>query len=350
MASKNPGRAYWQKRFEILQEAQLNKSDQYVEDLNKIFKLASSSIQKDIDAWYRRLAKNNNNLTLLQAKKLLTDNELKEFKWTVEEYIKYGKKNAVNQQWMDQLENASAKFHISRLEALQIQLQQTVEVLYDNQIDSLDKLVKGIYTDGYYKTIFEIQKGFNVGFSVQAFDANQVEKVISKPWADDGSNFSERIWGQYRPDLVNTIHTELTQMLIKGEGPDKAIKNIARKFDTSKSKSGNLVMTESAYFSSLSRNDAYRKLGIKEYEIVATLDSRTSQICISLDGEHLPLSGYEPWVTAPPFHNRCRTTTCPYFNDEFELRTTRAARDSKGKTIYISSDMTYSDWEKKFVS
>lgn len=349
MASKNLGRKYWQKRFEILQDSLLNKSDQYYEDLDKIFKLASTSIQKDIDAWYRRLAKNND-LTLVQAKKLLTDNELKEFKWTVQEYIKYGQKNTVNPYWMEELENASAKFHISRLEALQIQLQQTVEVLYGNQIDSLDKLVKGIYTDGYYKTIFELQKGFNIGFSVQKFDTNQVEKVISKPWADDGSNFSERIWGQYRPDLVNTIHTELTQMLIKGEGPDKAIKNIAHKFDTSKSKSGNLVMTESAYFSSLSRNDAYKTLGVKEYEIVATLDNRTSAICQSLDGEHLPLSNYEPWVTAPPFHNRCRTTTCPYFNDEFELGTTRAAKNSEGKTYYVDSDITYPEWEKRFIS
>jgi SPP1 gp7 family putative phage head morphogenesis protein len=138
-------------------------------------------------------------------------------------------------------------------------------------------------------------------------------------------------------------------MLIKGQGPDKAIKNIAYKFQTSKSKSGNLVMTESAYFSSESRNDAYRQLGVQEYEIVATLDRRTSQTCRSLDGEHLPLAQYEPWVTAPPFHNRCRTTTCPYFDDEFELGTTRAARDSKGKTIQIPSDMTYEDWGKKFV-
>jgi len=348
MSSKNPGRSYWQKRFEQLQESLLNKSDIYYDDLDRIYKMSSTSIQKDIDSWYRRLSKNNV-LTLPQAKKLLDDNELKEFKWTVQEYIKYGEKNAINQYWMDELENASSRYHISRLEALQVQLQQQVEVLFGNQIDSVDKLTKDIYTNGYYKSVFEIQRGFGVGFSLQAFNSNELEKVISKPWTDDGTNFSKRIWGEYRPQLVNTIHTELTQMLIRGDGPDKAIKNIAHKFDTTKARAGNLVMTESAYFSSLSRNDAYKQLGIGEYEIVATLDNRTSAICISLDGEHLPLSGYEPWVTAPPFHNRCRTTTCPYFDDEFEFDTKRAARNSDDKTYYIDGNITYPEWEKKFI-
>ncbi|MDF2881520.1 MAG: hypothetical protein K0R54_2077 [Clostridiaceae bacterium] len=349
MANKNPGRQYWAKRFETLQEAQLKESDQYYEDLEQIYKQASTSIQKDIDSWYNRLAKNNN-LTLAQANMLLTPAELKEFKWSVEDYIKYGEENAINQDWMQQLENASARVHISRLEALETQLRQIVEVLYGNQVDKLDSLLNGIYEQGYYHTAYEVQKGFNVGFNFAKIDTDQLNMIIHKPWTDDGTEFSKRIWGQYRPDLVNTIHSELSQMLIKGQGPDKAIKNIAHKFDTSKSKSGNLVMTESAYFSSASRNDAYRQLGIQEYEIVATLDTHTSQICRSLDGEHLPLSQYEPWVTAPPFHNRCRTTTCPYFDDEFELGTTRAARDSKGKTTYVPSDMTYDDWENKFVN
>lgn len=341
-------REYWQGRFEQLQESLLNKSDTYYEDLDKIYKMANMDIQKEIDSWYRRFAKNNC-ISFVDAKKMLTTDELKEFKWTVEDYIKYGEKNAINQQWMEELENASAKVHISRLEALQVQLQQRMEVLFNNQIDDVDKLAKSIYTDGYYHTAFEIQKGFNTGFSLQSFNDNELEKIISKPWADDGINFSERIWGEYRPKLVNVVHTQLTQTLIRGVPPDRAIKTIAEKFNTTKSKAGNLVMTESAYFSSLSRNDCYNDLGIAEYEIVATLDFKTSETCRHLDGEHFPLSDYKPWVTAPPFHNRCRTTTCPYFNDEFTLSEKRAVRNEDGKTVFIDGNIRYPEWEKQFV-
>lgn len=345
---KNPGQKYWQGRFEQLQESLLNKSDTYYDDLDKIYKMANMDIQKEIDAWYRRFAKNNC-ISFVEAKKLLTTDELKEFKWTVEDYIKYGEQNAINQQWMEQLENASARVHISRLEALQVQLQQRMEVLFNNQIDDVDKLVKSIYTDGYYHTAFEIQKGFNTGFSLQSFNNNELEKIVSKPWADDGINFSERIWGEYRPQLVNVVHTQLTQTLIRGVPPDRAIKTIAEKFSTTKSKAGNLVMTESAYFSSLSREDCYNDLGIGDYEIVATLDFKTSDTCRHLDGEHFPLSDYKPWVTAPPFHNRCRTTTCPYFNDEFTFDEKRAARNEDGQTVFVDGNMKFEDWYSKFI-
>ncbi|HBF3289670.1 TPA: phage head morphogenesis protein, partial [Clostridioides difficile] len=140
---------YWRKRFEQLEEAQNNKSVKYYLELEKQYKLAMNSIEKDILAWYNRFAKNEG-ISLLEAKKLLNTRELEEFKWSVEEYIRHGKENAINQKWMKELENASARVHITRLEALKLQIQQQVEVLYGNELDGIDKLMRHIYTSGYY--------------------------------------------------------------------------------------------------------------------------------------------------------------------------------------------------------
>ncbi|MDS6285704.1 phage head morphogenesis protein, partial [Clostridioides difficile] len=140
---------YWRKRFEQLEEAQNNKSVKYYLELEKQYKLAMNSIEKDILAWYNRFAKNEG-ISLLEAKKLLNTRELEEFKWSVEEYIRHGKENAINQKWMKELENASARVHITRLEALKLQIQQQVEVLYGNELDGIDKLMRDIYTSGYY--------------------------------------------------------------------------------------------------------------------------------------------------------------------------------------------------------
>ena len=75
--------------------------------------------------------------------------ELKEFRWTVEEYIAKGKENAISGEWIRQLENASARVHISRLESLKINLQNQCEVLFGNQVDGLDKTLTSIYKDSY---------------------------------------------------------------------------------------------------------------------------------------------------------------------------------------------------------
>ncbi|NFG22682.1 phage head morphogenesis protein [Clostridium botulinum] len=346
MSRKN--REYWRKRSEQVQESLLNKSDIYVADLERQYKLAMTEIQKEIEVWYKRFAKNNC-ITYAEAKRLLNTNELKEFRWNVQDYIKYGKKNAINKYWMEELENASAKVHITRLEALKLQTQQHVETLIGNQLDDTDKLIRNIYKETYYKNVFELQKGFNVGFTFQSFNENELDKILSKPWTSDGVEFSKRIWGQYRSQLIDTLHTQLTQTLIQGNPPNKAIQIIANQFNTTRKKAANLVMTESAYFSSLSRNDCYKDLNIDEFENVATLDTKTSDLCQSMDGTHFPLSEFEVHVTAPPFHNRCRTTTCPYFNDEFTLGEKRVARSLKGKTKYISSNIKYPEWKKKYV-
>ncbi|HFK2988927.1 TPA: minor capsid protein [Clostridioides difficile] len=336
---------YWRKRFEQLEEAQNNKSVKYYLELEKQYKLAINSIEKDILAWYNRFAKNEG-ISLLEAKKLLNTRELEEFKWSVEEYIKYGKENAINQKWMKELENASARVHITRLEALKLQIQQQVEVLYGNELDGIDKLMRDIYTSGYYHTAFNVQQGVNVGWSLMSLDTNRINKIISKPWATDGLNFSERIWGKHRPTLVNELHTKLTQSIIRGENPKNLVNDFAKRFNVSKSQAKNLIMTESAFFASASRKDCFSDLDVEKYEIIATLDLRTSNICRELDGKIFDMKDYQVGITAPPFHCHCRTTTAPWFEDEEGYR---AARGEDGKTYYVPSSMKYNEWYEKYV-
>ena len=58
------------------------------------------------------------------------------------------------------------------------------------------------------------------------------------------------------------------------------------------------------------------------------------------------MSEYETGVTAPPFHPWCRTTTVPYFEDNDSVR---AARGKDGKTYYVDGNLTYKEWEEKYV-
>ena len=340
-------REYWTKRFEQLEEAQLNKGAAYFSELENHYTRAAREVQKEINQWYARFAVNNE-ITLQEARKILRADELKEFKWSVKEYIKHGEENNISGQWAKQLENASARWHITRLDALKLQMQNHVEMLYGYEQDSVTRLMEKIYSDGYYHTAYELQKGFNIGYDLMKLDTRQIEKVISKPWAADGSNFSSRIWKQ-KTQLVSELHTELTQAIIRGQNPGKITDYISNRFGVSKRNAGRLVMTEAAFFASASTRDCFNDLGVERYEICATLDSHTSDTCQGLDGHVFKMSEYEVGVTAPPFHQWCRTTTVPYFNDEFELDTKRAARGTDGKTYYVDSDMTYKEWMKKHV-
>lgn len=338
---------YWKKRFELLEQSQNQLGVRCYADIEKQYRQVQRQIEGQLLAWYQRFAKNNN-VTIQDARKMLTGKELEEFKWDVNQYIQYGQENAINGMWVKQLENASARYHISRLEALKIQTQQALEVMFGNQLDSIDSTMRDIYTNGYYHTAFEIQKGVGVGWNFATLDEKTISKVINKPWSADGKNFSQRIWGN-RQKLVNELNTELTRNIILGQDTQKAIDAIAKKMKVSKSNAGALVMTEEAFFSSAAQRDSFNELDVEQFEVVATLDSHTSDICQGMDGKHFSMSQWEVGVTAPPFHVRCRTTTVPYFDDDFGSVGERAAKGEDGKTYYIPANMKYKDWKKAFV-
>lgn len=61
------------------------------------------------------------------------------------------------------------------------------------------------------------------------------------------------------------------------------------------------------------------------------------------------MKNFQPGSTAPPFHVRCRSTTVPYFNDEFTVGEQRAARGENGEYYTVPADMKYEEWKKAFV-
>ena len=346
MARKTNNAAYWAQRMKNMEDALLDRSYDYVENLEKQFSIAQAEIDRKIARWYQRFA-DNNEIDLAEAKKRLTAGELKEFHWTVEEYIQHGRQNALDGAWMKELENASTRVHISRLEALKLELQQQAEVLYGNQLDYVDQAARQIYEESYYHTAFEVQKGLGVGCSMQALNERAIEKVLSRPWTADNQTFRDRCWTN-KQSLVNTVNTQLTQMIIRGEAPDRTIAAIAKQFDVSKAKAGRLVMTESAYFSSAAQKDCFASLGVERYKIVASFDHDTCALCGDLDGKVFKMSEYEVGLTAPPFHPWCRCCTCPYFEDMDGVGE-RWTRDDNSNAHKIPANTSFDNWKKGFV-
>lgn len=335
---------YWRGRFSILEENAHKQSDQYLRNLEDMFMDAQRTVQADIERWYGRFA-TNNGISLTEARKLLTTGQLEEFHWTVEQYIKVGQQNNLSAEWLKKLENASAKFHVSRLEAIQLQIQQQIELLYGNQLDGVDSLLKQIVSDGYTHGAFTIQKGLGLGWDITALNRKKLETLLSKPWTTDGRTFSDRIWLKKR-ELVGTVHKELTQGLLRGDSPQKITDAIKNRFKVSRYQAGRLVHTETTYFNAISTKQVYQDLGVQSVEILETLDSHTCPLCQPLDGTVIPLAQYEPGVTVPPFHPNCRGTTCPHYND---MEGERAARNAEGKVYYVPANMTFTQWKKAFV-
>lgn len=331
---------YWKKRLEDIADTQNKKADAYIESLELQYKKAMASIQKDLEVFYVRYA-NAEGVDMATAKKLLLSAEKEIWEVSLEEY----QKMALDEEFIGQIESMYTKSRVSRLKALEMQIRAQLEVLYSDLNSELETLLTETFTDTYYQTIYEIQLGTGIGTNFAIFNEDAVERIVSKPWK--WGHFSSTIWDN-KDLLLGELETALSQAFIRGDSIDKVIKLFDKRMGVGYSRAANIIQTEHAYIAGEATFKGYEETGVERYKYLATLDTRTSQICRDMDGKTFKLSEKVVWLNYPPLHCRCRSTTIPYFKDE-ETYGERIARDHEGKVYYVPEDMTYHDWYNKYV-
>lgn len=341
-------RGYWAKRFRALEERAHAEAEKCVAESMKLIQDEVTQIDKDINYWLRRYA-DNNNITLAEAKKSISNKELEELGWDVEEYIRKGRANAYTGEWTTELENASARYHLTRLDAIKLQIQKCCDTAFTGIVQNMTKSLSEVYKDVQYRAAYEIQKESGIYSSFAQVDENKLRMILERPWAVDGMNFSQRVWGSYRPKLTNKLQQALTDWCVRGTDPKKLAKALSYESGVAQSACNTLIRTETAQICTRAEMDCYDELGVEKYRILETLDDRTCDVCADMDGKVFKRSEYEVGITAPPFHPRCRGTTIPEVDDALlKQGRMRAARNDKGKTTYVE-DMSYKEWKEKFV-
>ncbi len=111
--------AYWRMRAQIAEDAAHRQAAGTLRGLEGAFRSAERAVQADMERWCARFAEGNG-VSLSEARRLLTARELEEFRWTVWEYIETAQQEGLPPDWVRKLENASARWHVSRLEAVQL--------------------------------------------------------------------------------------------------------------------------------------------------------------------------------------------------------------------------------------
>ena len=336
---------YWQERFQRLEQATHDFAEDIFKDISDYYALTMQGLERDITGWYQRYAYEND-MSYAEARKLLNSKEMRSFKLDLKSYMKMAELAGLSDIWQKKLNNYYMRMRVSRLEALQLMIQQHLEVLFGNQLDSLDNSLRQLYTEEYYHTAFNIQQGAGVGTSFTLVDTNKLDAVLAKPWATDGRSFSSRIW-EHKENLTGLLNIEMAQAVIRGDDYSRVINTVAMKMNVSRANAGRLVMTEAAFISTKAQQDCFKELDVEQYEFIATLDKRTSEICREMDGKIFKLSDMKIGTNAPPLHPHCRSCTAPYFEDAEDLE--RTARSEDGKPYKVPADMSYQEWKEKYV-
>ncbi|MCL2188459.1 MAG: minor capsid protein [Defluviitaleaceae bacterium] len=323
----------------LLNEMLLGKADAFCQTIGRKYEIALSRIYKEIEAFFNRYA-TDGELMLADARQRLSQNELRRYRAEVEEYMLDGERVRYFPDYEDTLRTASTAYYVTRLEALELQTRQHVEELYIYYLRGLQGAIYDIYTEGYYRSLYEAQRTINYELVFALLITSQVKEAIATPWSPDGTTFSEKIWRD-RNELVAFLDRELTQALVRGDGAERLITELQRKFDVTRSNATRLIRTEAAHFTTLSKINAFKEMGYTSYFISAIMDMKTSEICAEMDGKEFPIEAYRPGVTAPPLHPNCRSSVS-------ETAPPPASNIANATTDNTNKDITYMEFLERF--
>lgn len=333
---------YWKKRAEQRIVDAEQQELRFENEIKEYMREAESDMETQIARLYMKYA-SDNEMSYQETLIYLTNNQREEFQRDVEYYISRSQNPYFRKEYREYLQALSTRARVKRLEVFKVNLHYTANNTYAQINKGTTNLFNNIANDTYNKTIFDIQQFDGFGKAFNKLPDNTLQALLEYPWS--GANFSEKIWGNVE-NFEKRLGNVLTKGMIQGKSNQEISKDLKDITGKTKQEATRLVRTETNYICNQATNIAYTNYGVEEYEYLATLDTKTSEICAELDGQHYPVDKAIPGENYPPMHPYCRSTTIPYFTDN---EGTRVARDVDGKTYNVPSTMKYKDWYEQYV-
>lgn len=336
---------YWTERaLQQEQNAQI-VADRYMAQIGQSLADYKHQLVSEIEKFYARYAVDNK-MTHAEAKQYLTDKERREFKHVTLERFR---EMALNPDTPTPLLDAlSYRHRISRKEALLAEIERLTAELYgkpDGIHDKVTEALSDVYIKGKIHQAKNLAHFGIIEKPILGVDA--VKHKMGSNWS--GKTFSTNVWG-HDAAVYKSISDTINKGLTGGWSIDRMARALSERTGVAYHRADTLVRTETTFYNNLATLDSIKELGGDHYEIVAVLDSRTSEICRLENHEVHSVKEYEPGRTAPPFHVRCRSTIrpavksdkpSPYFNILQNNGSVKLATEKR------SLDEIFAGWERE---
>ena len=336
---------YWTERALQQEHNAQIVADRYMAQIGQSLADYKHQLVSEIEKFYARYAVDNK-MTHAEAKQYLTDKERREFKYvTLERFREMALNPDTPTPLLDSL---GYRHRISRKEALLAEIERLTAELYgkpDGIHDKVTEALSDVYIKGKIHQAKNLAHFGIIEKPILGVDA--VKHKMASNWS--GRTFSENVW-VHKEVAYKAISDVLNKGLTGGWSIDRMTRALSERTGVAYHRADTLVRTETTFYNNLATLDTIKELGGDHYEIVAVLDSRTSEICRLENHEVHSVKEYEPGRTAPPFHVRCRSTIrpavksdkpSPYFNILQNDGSVKLATEQR------SLDEIFAGWERE---
>ena len=339
-------RTYWAQRALARMDSYHKDNDRVVGKVLEAYQAAIKDIDADIERILGAYAKNGS-LTREEALQKLTNLEARQTLDSLEKSISGVKDAKLRQELLSRINAPAYRARLTRLEAVKEKLNIEVQRVANVTVREMDKGLFSTAETAFYSATYDMQRRTGRGYSFAEIPTKQIQEVLRNNWS--GKHYSDRVWGNAAATASNMEHI-LTKGLMQGKSVRKMADEMAETMNSGKYAATRLIRTETTYVSNAAELKAYEEAGVEKIEYLAQLDGRTSEMCRELDGKLIPVKRAVIGKNVPPVHPNCRSTTLEIFDDDNLADLKRRARDPKtGELIEVPLNMSYKQWEKKFV-
>ncbi len=316
---------YWRKREQENLRKNLKSEAEYAKEIQQTYNFAMDQIQKEIDSFYAKYAKDEG-ITIAQAKKRASKLDMEEYSRKAKKYVK--EKN-FSKQANEEMKLYNLTMKVNRLELLKASI--GLELV--SAFDELQQFYEQTLTE---RTMDEFNRQAGIlGSSVPDNAAVLAATIVNASFHN--AKYSERIW-MHQDILRNELGKLLTRGMVQGKNPRALAGELRKTFQASIFNSLRLLWTELARVQTAAQMQSYKDNGFAEYEYLTARDFKVCATCKALDGKIFKVDEEETGTNSPPMHPCCRCSTTAHMDlNAYE----------KWLDGYSEHGMSFKEWQER---
>lgn len=292
--------SYWRNRVELEQRAAIKRDEDYATELKKMHDYYFNEIDKEIRTFINRYAEKNGNIPYSEVIARLDAMDVAAFAEKAKRYVEEKNFGAIANR---ELAIYNLKMRVSRLEALQQELDLQMIALANEEEKKTGDFLKGEYLQG-----LKSQAGI-LGVSEGATVSTAMKQAIDRNF--NGATWSSRIWDRQNA-LRDIVKKATADLLVLGKNPTQIISKLRKEFGVSAHQAKRLAVTEGSRVAMAAQKDSLESQGYDEYEYIA--EPSACKICAPFDGKIFKVSEMESGRNCAPMHPFCRCSVAAHYS------------------------------------
>ena len=277
----------------------------------------------------------------------LTPSERNAYERMIQEVINQHANQLTNSE-REEMERIQNERDLNVLDARVGLLEVYLLLTFTNTSEMLSESLSHTYNYIYDHTIYDLHRKRGYVSPFERKNQQVRSETILSDWSGD----------TYEDALRHrrlTLQRDLKRTIVKGirrnESYQKLLRGLTKAVSGGKGYKGirNILRGETARVIAETTAQGYEQVGVKQYQFIATLDNRTTEICKNMDGRVFNLKDIEVGVNCNPMHFGCRSTISAYFPEDDLSEWQRTARNpNTGRNYKVEGNITFHEWNERY--